>query len=181
MKKHKGFVVGKKFLFAFLIVLILVVGGVGVGVFVFNNYFGNNEEGINSKVESQNNGVNYGETALSLTENIAEKLATEPEYELEQATSEYEKAYNEAEGELKVYIAIEYANFVYDNYTDLDRAVEIMEGVGDLSVSEGMQVDYFAVLRELYKKAGDETMMEFYNKKIIELVPDSVTNLGEEL
>ncbi|MBQ1298224.1 hypothetical protein IIY24_00045 [Candidatus Saccharibacteria bacterium] len=174
MKKHKGFVVANKKLVVVLGILGLIIVGLVVGILILNNPFGGNERDeviVN----------NAGEVAFNLSEEISEKLADESDYGLEQAVSEYEEVYNASEGRTKVYIAIEYANFVYDYFADLDKATGILKEVEGLLGDDAVKINYYVTLRELYEESGNEEMGDYYNQKVIELLPDDVIIMeGEE-
>ena len=173
MKKHKGFVATNKKMVAVLGVFGFMIIGLVVGILVLNNPFWGNGE---NEVITDNNA---GEVAFNLSEEISEKLADESDYGLEQAVSEYEEAYNTSEGRTKVYIAIEYANFVYDYYADLDRAVNILKGVEE-GIDERDEGALYLAFSNLYEKSGDNETAEYYEDIFKDKIKEMEKKYGGE-
>lgn len=108
-------------------------------------------------------GVIYG--------NIKTKLESEENYDLSKAEQEFESEIETADSEMRIQIAIEYANFIYEETGDATRAVDILKSV-EQSVGERSQVDYYVAIRYFYDKAGDAENATYYEEKIKELVPE---------
>ena len=161
MKKHKGFVATNKRLVAVFGVLGFIIVGLVVGIF-FNNWFNNGGSvGENNSVIDEK--TNDSARALMLSENIIEKLSSEPDYNSEQAMDEYRNTYDVAEGEYKVYVAIEWAKFVDENFEDTNQAVEILSSVEEYT-DNNAETDYLYAVIYYYEKLGDKGKVNYYRQ-----------------
>ena len=68
--------------------------------------------------------------------------------------------------------------FIYDNNGDIDEAVDILKRVESL-VDDGTAGDYYVALRQLYGDAGMNEKAEFYNQKVLELIPKDTRPVEE--
>ena len=158
--------------------LVVAIVGLVVGIVVVSNNNGNNagEEVANNEIIDTSEAMAGWEGSIAdstkatvLTEEINEKLRTEPSYNPPQAIVEYDKVYNESEGELKVYVAIEYANYVYRVNGDLEKSVGILKGVEKIAAEKpSTNVDYLYALCGLYDQAGDTQTADYYRQIIID-------------
>lgn len=113
--------------------------------------------------------------AAILTEQINNKLNENADYGVNQAIADYDNVYRKSNGELKIYVAIEYAHYVYVSSNDIDRAVKIMTDVEN-SLSDDNKLDYYTAMLNLYTHANDSAMKAKYQK----LVDDSRPNITTE-
>lgn len=117
-------------------------------------------------------------SASEISEKIEDKFNNELDYSLSDAIDEYESAMDSGPDTHKVYIAIYYATFVYDNNGDIDEAVGILKRVESL-VNDNVAIDYYVALRQLYDAASMNEEAEFYNQKVLELIPKDTRSVEE--
>ncbi len=110
--------------------------------------------------------------ALTIQENIDEKYDNDPNYSLADAMSEYEYEMSVGSNTKRIYTAINYAEFVYAAYEDIDKVVGIMQKVESL-LEEGTMatLDYYVAMANFYEKAGDEEKAAEYNQKVSNMTP----------
>ena len=117
-------------------------------------------------------------SASEVSEKIEDKFNNELDYSLNDAINEYESAMDSGPDTHKVYIAIYYATFAYDNNGDIDEAVDILKRVEPL-VDDDTAVDYYVALRQLYGDAGMNEEAEFYNGEIEKFENGNLENVKE--
>lgn len=93
----------------------------------------------------------------------------------EQAMERYEKVLDAATGDLKVYVGLEYANYIYEKFDDSLRAVDIIMGVENVSENMATKFDLYTTLRVLYDKLGNSEKVAYCDEKIGELIPNPGT------
>lgn len=171
-----------KGLYVALGVLCVVIVGLVIGIVVVN--LSNNEESkqiaeeveqdLDTVVEEKMSGwdgeVSDATKALVLAESIDEKLVSSPDYGSAQAAEEYREAYESASGDLKVYIAIKYAQYIYSTFDDLEQAVGILAAV-DGQGSDMAKIDRLYALADLYERSGDQSTADHYRQKAIDDFP----------
>ncbi|MBR3144008.1 hypothetical protein IKF12_02285 [Candidatus Saccharibacteria bacterium] len=113
---------------------------------------------ISDIVESQTNPVSNSAVAFMFDEEIQNNLGEG--YSYDDAIYDYQKAYDESTGSMKIYIAVEYADFLYYELARLDDAIDILEKVGDLPDDKVVLHVYYGKLLELYEAKGDEEKIE---------------------
>lgn len=162
-----------------VVVLCSVVVVVGVGIWIgialtHRNVQDSNASGeidIGYAMEGWEGGVADSTKAMILTENINYKLNSDSGYSVSDAISDYENVYNNTGGELKVYVAIEYADYVYDNTRDLGLAVSILENVQGLASGHFSEKNLLDAICGLYVQAGDKDKVEYYKTIISDKYP----------
>lgn len=171
-----------------LVILCIIIIGLGVWVVILKNNGlvisqtdNSNLIDVSEEADGWNGEVADSTRALVLTEQIRDKLGLEPDYNPEQAVSEYREKMDLATGDLKIYIALEYANFVYDTYNDPARAASIIHEVEGLTDDIGINYSIATTMSFLYSELGDEEKVSYYEKLINEYIPNSgmVINLEE--
>ena len=146
-------------LIAILAFLVLLIFGLIVGIILTNNNQSapisqENLIDTSEKMAGWEGNISDSTRALVLTETIRDKLSTDPDYNPDQAVAEYQNIYDQTTGDLKLYVAIEYANYVYDTFSDLNQAVAILNSVETL-INSSNEEDYYLTLADLYSQAGD--------------------------
>ena len=146
--------IGNNNLIAILAFLVLLIFGLIVGIILTNNNQSapisqENLIDTSEKMAGWEGNISDSTRALVLTETIRDKLSTDPDYNPDQAVAEYQNVYDQATGDLKLYVAIEYATF-----SDLNQAVAILNSVETL-VNSSNEEDYYLTLADLYSQAGD--------------------------
>ncbi len=95
------------------------------------------EELLNSAVEERmagwKGGIDESTKALSFHNYINERLESEPDYNISEAVADWEKVYNNSSGDLKYYLALEYADFINEEQGDEEKAQKILDEVKDLN------------------------------------------------
>lgn len=160
----------KKVLVAGLVILAVAVVGLAVGVVVLLNE--NNPEKIAADSISDN------VSASEFSEAIEYRFNNELGYSVNDAVNDYETEMNTGNDFYRVYVAIYYANFIYDVNDDIDDAVVILRRVEPL-INSGVAVDYYVAFRQLYESAGMSEESEFYNQKVLELIPQDTRPIEE--
>lgn len=165
----EGKVWGKKRVMIILVVLLIIciVGVVMVMVVSKNDPGSIADENIVENI-----------SASEVSEKIEDKFNNELDYSLSDAINEYESAMDSGPDTHKVYIAIYYATFIYGNNGDIDEAVDILKRVEPL-LDDDTAVDYYVALRQLYGDAGMNEEAEFYNQKVLELIPKDTRPVEE--
>ena len=113
---------------------------------------------ISDIIEGQTNPVSNSAVAFMFNEEIQNNLGEG--YSYDDAIYDYQKAYDESTGSMKIYIAVEYADFLYYELARLDDAVDVLEKVGDLPDDKVVLHVYYSKLLELYEAKGDEEKIE---------------------
>ena len=140
--------IGNNNLIAILAFLVLLIFGLIVGIILTNNNQSapisqENLIDTSEKMAGWEGNISDSTRALVLTETIRDKLSTDPDYNPDQAVAEYQNVYDQATGDLKLYVAIE-----------LNQAVAILNSVETL-VNSSNEEDYYLTLADLYSQAGD--------------------------
>ena len=165
-------------LIIFIILVVIIICLIG-GLIWLNNKPTSNLQQDNEIVDVPNQMDGYdgpisdSTRALLFAQNIQDKLSSDPNYTLEQAITEYEKACEQNSGDLKLYLAIEYVNFLFEMNSDIKQAATILENA---EYTEGTQaeMDYLYAMQDLFTRAGDNQKAEEYNQKIKEKTPENV-------
>lgn len=165
-----------------LVSLILIILGLVVGIILAHN--NNNNSNSNSNNDSatadQDIVVDTSEEmagwegkisdstrAMILTKTIQDKLNTDPNYNSDQAVAEYQSVYDQATGDLKLYVAIEYANYIYQTLNNSEWALQIINGVKDL-VNNNNELDYYGFLYNIYNTSGNVEQANYYQQLLSE-------------
>lgn len=154
-----------KKLLVLLVCLCLVICGLVIGIVVANN---------DGRVEDNNTYAGNGtasQDALAVQEKINEKFESDLDYSLDDAVAEYEYEMTVGSNARKVYMAMGYADFIYEWYEDIDRAIEIMERAEPLLDNEQLTIDYYVAMRNFYDRSGNSEKAEEYNQKLIKIMP----------
>lgn len=122
---------------------------------------------ISDIIEGQTNPVSNSAVAFMFNEEIQNNLGEG--YSYDDAIYDYQKAYDESTGSMKIYIAVEYADFLYYELARLDDAIDILEKVGDLPDERVVLYVYYSKLLELYEAKGDEEKIEQYKELLSSL------------
>ena len=154
---------GKKKIAIIFAVLLIVCAAIVAVIIIVNK---NNPE----RIADENIVENI--SASEVSENIENKFDNELDYSLNDAINEYESAMSTGTNTYKVYIAIYYATFIYDINNNIDEAIDILGRVESL-IDDNTAVDYYVALRQLYSIAGMDEEAEFYNQKVLELIPQN--------
>ena len=176
-------------LMAVLAVLVVVIVGLVVGIVAVNlnssgdKTINNNDDliSVSKEMEGWEGPISDSTRAMILTEEIQEKLSSDPNYNSPEAIAEYKDKYDKAVGELKAYIAIEYAQYYYSVTNDLDGSVKILDEVKELTQDDvALEVDYLYAFYYLYEQAGNVEMANNYMQAIDAKKPaDPIIDLGK--
>ncbi len=177
-------------LWAILGVLCIIIVGLIVAIIVVFNHTNDyvTESPLVSEAVAEQFANYEGEIAdsakaLALSETIEQKLSSDPDYNPEQAVNDYKEAYETTSGDLKIYIAIRYANYVYEVYQDTERVLAILEPLDNNRGNEA-SLEIWAALAAFYENAGNTEKANEYRQKIEKVMPDTVveekTEMGEE-
>ena len=172
MEKEKSH--NSKGLIILLCVLVVVIVGLVVGICVINL----NNQGENNVVVEEAE-VSGSLRALKIDNSIVNKIDNDENYTVDDAIAEYEKETSFGSAEKRVYLLFDYANFVYDEYGDIDVAIEILKRAEPLLDGLSMTSDYYIATAGLYRKSGNEEQAEVYEQKIKEITP-SIIQDGDE-
>ena len=147
--------------------LVILLGLLGVAIIVLivaiitiNNNLGNSGD------------VGGGLQALEINDDITDKIYGVEDYSADDAIEEYEREISFGSNEKRVYLIIDYANFVYDEYEDIESAIEIIERAEPLLDGVSMTTDYYAAVAGLYERAGYAEQAKSYNQKVDEMTPE---------
>lgn len=80
------------------------------------------------------------------------------------ADRKYRDEFSSSDSIYKVYVAMCYADFAYENGDGMDRAVEIMKSVEPLPEDNTVKMDYYVKMIDLYQKVDDAEMIDYYKK-----------------
>lgn len=188
MVKDKAKISGKVWI-ALLVVLLIVIVGLVVGLVVQlstermiaeSDDFGGI---IEENMPGWEGDVGDSTKALIIAEEIAERLEDDLTFSLDDAIAEYKTVYDNSDGDLKVYIAIEYANYIYNATGNLEEALKIINEVEGLTKgSDKLESDYLYAIYGLYSLAGDSEKMAKYSDILEErFPPDQVINMEGDL
>ena len=146
---------GRKKIVALTVGLILAVG-VLVAIIIM------------MRSQDKRNVANDEEWAEAFSYELEGKLSSEANYNPPQAMEDYKKAYEEASGERKFYVGLEYAQFACDYMEECELAVRVLE---EMQLPEKWldKMSYYSVLLDSYKIIGDEDKILYYEGKINEL------------
>lgn len=163
-----------KILRVILICLVLVIVGLTISLIWVNSNNQASETRQDSLIDTSgkmagwDGPVSDSAKALVLAETIQDKLESDPDYNPPQALAEYQDIYNQATGNLKLYVAIEYAKYLYQTIGDHTEALRILNEVQDL-VSTSNQIDYYGILYDIYNTTGDTTNADHYRQLLSEI------------
>lgn len=155
-------------LLAILIFLILVIIGLAISLIVVgvnksSETSQNNLIDTSEKMAGYNGPIDDSTKALILTETIQDKLSSDPNYNPDQAIAEYQEVFNKASGNLKLYVAIEYANYFYQTLDDFNQAIAILDSITNL-VNTSNEEDYYLALFNLYNAANNTEKANEYQQ-----------------
>lgn len=165
-------------LIVFLGVLGVMIVGLSVGIVLVNARKGGDDSDnvlgsvptedvvIKDKIEGWDGTVPASTQASMFSKEVNEKLDNPAlDYSLERAKEDYQRAFDEAGGELKYRIALDYARFVYERLDDIRFATRILESVKDIAMidSEDARLYYDALFR-MYSDKGDIDNAEMYKQ-----------------
>ena len=163
-----------KGLVVLLCVLLVVILGLVIGV-VASLVVTESENSIDEipevvvmdKMEGWDGEVSEATRALIFSNDIRDKIEDDSGYDVNNAIRDYVYAFRNSSNSLKFYIAIEYANFVYDTFGDIDSSTEIMLEVENIAKSDEILEGYYNnVLYLLYYKSGNEERAEYYEQLV---------------
>ena len=110
--------------------------------------------------------------AFALKESIDKRLKSDSSYDSEDAIMEYDEAYDLADGDLKCYIAIYYADYYFSSTQDLTKSVDILEQIDTATLDIEAETSRLYALKDLYDSVGDNEKAELYAQRIDALIPD---------
>ncbi len=165
---------GNGVLVGVLAVLVLLIVGLVVAIFVVSmpekkevSFENEVNEDVANEMEGWDGPIAESTRAMIYADSIEKKVGTEPGFGVDEAIKEYTSAVESSSGEFKLYLAIEYAYYVYDNYKDIKQALEILDSVSSL-VNENNELYYYGVLYDMYNSFGDTANAERYKKLVDE-------------
>jgi len=164
----------KKFLVVILSVLCVVIVGLIVAIVVVNLQ----ENKTEPEKESQSDGISQELSEITdgttVGNVIIDKLETESDYTFEDAKLDFDEELERGDIIRKIYVAIAYSNLLYQYTSNIECSVrDLLSFEADLQdVGDDVKLDFYATLRDLYGKAGDEPQYEYYNNLISELLPE---------
>lgn len=166
-------------LIAILVFLILLIFGLIAGLILVNTNNSsqisqNNLIDTDEKMAGYNGPIDDSTRALVLTETIQDKLSSNPDYNPPQAIAEYQSIFNQATGNLKLYVAIEYATYSYQVYSNIDQSIAILNSVSNL-VNTSNEESYYWAMLNLYEAAGDTEQANYYQKIISDIAEAKAT------
>ena len=157
----------KKNLFAILTsVLSVVIVGVIVAVAVIKM----NEEYVPEIPEE----IKELASGSEIGSEIVSKFAWNQDYSYEDAVSDFEKEMNAGGEERRIYIAIAYALFVYDQKGNADDAANILLALEEeiQNKNDNVKLDYYITLRNIYKNDCSGEKYEYYDNLVTEYLDD---------
>ena len=121
-------------------------------------------------VKNSNNGLEEGTDAYAVamifSNDVFSELQTNPKYDLEQASYDYSVAIDEAEGDLKFYLALNYVEFAILRLNDDELVASMLEEIKPVATSSpSLASAYYFGLSQAYRESGDEVNADYYNKK----------------
>ena len=122
-----------------------------------------------------------GINTILLTEEIDEKLDTDPNYGYEQASEDYREAMSSGDNTTRLSAAFAYAQYDYSVYQNADRAIAILEEVKDLADTDYLKYIYCGYLLKFYQDAGYEEKANNIITMMNELSPKPVFNETEDV
>ena len=160
------------FTLAFLLVVILILAISVILVDMYNRNFESRRVRLESILEEYEEGYLFNPTiAKAFSEEIIDEIDNDASYNYEDAVFDYERAYNKAGDGLKIYIAIVYADFVYNRSGNANRAVEILEQVEQLIIDDVTRGVYYNALIKYYKILGEDEKVKYYEQLLSEETP----------
>lgn len=165
-----------------LIVLFIALVLIGVGLIVTIVWLNNKPESdsqenvetvdIPSEMEGYEGPVSDSTRALVFAQNIQDRLSADPNFTHEQVINEFDAAYKQSSGDLKLYLAIEYANYLYQTDSNINEAMSILENI-EYTENTRAEMDYLNAVYDLYAKSGDTQKAEEYNQLIKSKIPEN--------
>lgn len=173
--KRRGWMQNKLVLLAaggVLAVLVLVIVGVVIGV---NK--GKGEESVVSddtvrlryELEGYGDDLSDSVVVAVFDDEIKEKLRISSGYAYEDAIEDYNRAYAESDGQLRLEVALAYAKFVFEETGDADEAVKILSEKTEVPEDEFDIVRYYTTIASIYEKAGQLGQAKYYDDVLNEL------------
>ena len=147
-KSGAGSDVGLKIVLGVLVLFIIVLGT----TFVLTRINGITLIGDNGDGSSSEDGVNV----VLLTEEIDDKLYSDPNYGYEQAAEDYRAAMAIGDNQSRLSVAFAFARYDYSVFHDTGRAVGIIRGVEDLADDDFKKYTYYGYLLYFYNQGGYE-------------------------
>lgn len=111
------------------------------------------------------------ETAYNVNDtvyDILDKLENDPAYTEGNAEQAFGELIENQTGDGKIYATVSYANFLYDETGDIERAATLMESI-DEEVGYEQKAGFYISFSNLYKKAGMEEKADHYYTLATEL------------
>ena len=143
-----------------LAILIIMIIGLGAGIFVLR--LGKKPQvTVPETMEGWDGPISDSTKALMFSEEIDERIESN-DYSYEDAVRDYGDALDSSQGDLKVYMAIAYANFVFNEKLDLDKAVGILDSVSDLVHGNVLENAYNGTYYDLYSSSGEVEEADYY-------------------
>ncbi len=171
MKNDEGVSFGSRkrsdrLLIGIFVTLMVVIVGLGIAVtlsFVLNGNSEDKESDLPENAVTQND-------AFSVAFGINERYDNDPDYYYDEAVADYEQQMSQGDDWYKFSIACYYARFLRDQGNDLNAALDVMGRAGEYVKTDNanQMIDYYVVVRDLYKGVNDE-MYDYYNGEIIKL------------
>lgn len=179
--KKGGVKFGNRGLLVLLGVLCVAIAGLSVGIWflVNKNNDNDNESSIDEsnrvvltdRMDGWDGQISEATQALIFSDNVKDRLENDDGYDINNAISDYENAYNESSESLRFNVAIEYSYFILDFTGDLDAAINIMERVEDfISLDDYNKIYYYNTLYTLCDKANDGDRAQQYKEILDDII-----------
>lgn len=159
--ENKGRSVNRKTILLILIVLVLVIIALVVGIVIANNVQkkedGEEYKKYLEKVEMNNSGIADCEEIQNAYDSGV--------INADSANSLYDDYYTNSENDdYKIYLTICYANYIFDKDGNLDRAVELVEGIESLIKEDEDKNSYYNALIYYYGAVDDNEKADYYQQ-----------------
>lgn len=161
---------------AVLVVVIVVVAGVAIGTANDNNDFNDSRAIVKLDMKPEGYSENPADSTIVavFASRIDDRLVEDPNYTYNNAISDYEIAYNGTSDNIKVGVAYEYANFVFRETKDLDKAKEILKRIEETVLKNNGAMRYYTTLSMMCMAAGMEEEANNYKRIMEEVAPPEV-------
>jgi tetratricopeptide (TPR) repeat protein len=128
-----------------------------------------------TKVDDESN--SSIQSSMSATEvlNKAQEIMEEGEHSSEaydKARDLFKTEIDKAEGQDKMYLTLEYGNFIFEVEGNADNAAEVILEFKPEGMTDYAMADYYAMLSGIYDRAGDPEKADFYNQEMIKYLPE---------
>ena len=124
-------------------------------------------------VKSQERGTGSGEGEIPMEDvevaydvndaayDIVYKFENDPEFTEGDAEQAFGELIEKADGKGRIYATVAYANFLYDQTRDIERAATLMTTIEE-EVPEDLKAGFYISFSNLYEKAGMDAEAERY-------------------